>query len=305
MGVKISLITITYRPGYIDNLVAGILNQSMPKDDFEWILVDDLWELRKSVVHKYIGDRFRYRHIPPREITHLCGTTIAFNTGLRACDCDSKLVYSMADYIYMIGKECLSRHYELYDIYGPRVLISGGLIDGITSTGKSLIDERPKMITVDIGGKITSFPECTPPIEFPMKKDYRSIVPSNFISIWDHNDFENVFSLPDYNHNLDWRSLECMLIADRCLTSSPMVIEILNGNWFWCGRNDSVAKAGLVSVGGLEELNGVHGGLEAAMANELIGNHGYKYLIDYYRMNTCVMLPHPYRKPENPEPVRK
>ena len=47
-GMKISVLTFTYRPGYIDNMTQALRDQTLK--DFEWLLIDDLWEQRKDVV---------------------------------------------------------------------------------------------------------------------------------------------------------------------------------------------------------------------------------------------------------------
>ncbi|GAG63016.1 unnamed protein product, partial [marine sediment metagenome] len=66
MKPKITVLTIIYRPGYIDSMVAALEAQTFR--EFEWVLVDDLYEQRKDLVKDYIGGAFPLTHIPPRKI---------------------------------------------------------------------------------------------------------------------------------------------------------------------------------------------------------------------------------------------
>ena len=42
----VTVLTITYRTGYIDTMVQALRAQSLEPDRWEWVLVDDLWERR-------------------------------------------------------------------------------------------------------------------------------------------------------------------------------------------------------------------------------------------------------------------
>ena len=132
---KVSVLTIGYRPGYVDTLVESLVNQTMPKDEWEWVLVDDIWELRKDAVRDHIQGRINYLHLPSKEIKEHAATATAINTGLAVAQ--GELVYFMADYCYP-HHQCLERHWYIYQKYGPRTIISGPLVDGITMWGSSL-----------------------------------------------------------------------------------------------------------------------------------------------------------------------
>lgn len=280
------MVTITWRPGYIDSIVQALRAQTMPPNDWEWVLVDDLFELRKGLVREHIGGAFSYQHLPPREITEYSGTAIAFNTGLAAARGD--LLYLMSDYLYP-APCCLERHWYVYQKYGPKVIISGPLLDGITSQGMSVWRGAPPVRhATRIKDTVKVIFEHSPPIFWPLKQDIERPTKDNLLSI-----FRTPF-VPKWPAVLlpDWRT---GAVANVKL--EPEVYECTSGSqWWWAGKNDSAPTALVREAGGLDESKrGQHGGLDTILAAKLT-EMGCRFLVDISAV--CVQLPHPFRKPE-------
>ena len=286
MTPKVSVVSICYRPGYFDTLVAGLKSQTFT--DFEWIICDDLRSIRKTEVANYIGDAFPFKHVKPRVVRDLSATASALNTALSYCS--GELVYFMSDYMY-IHPRALQRHWYIYQRYGPKVIISGALIDAITVTGQSVYTGHPpKMITVKVGDKPVTFPELTPPLEWPMIYAEKP-TQQNLISIW-AEEFKPAWS-EVAGYGVDWRT---GAIANWALEYGVYKNTTGDFKWFWAGRNDSGPLAVFKEVGGMDErLDGQHGGIEADMATR-IKNLGYSYLVD--TKCPAYMLSHPFRKKE-------
>ncbi len=285
MTPKVSVVSICYRPGYFDTMIAGLKSQTFK--EFEWVVADDLLDIRKEAVANYIGGAFPFKHVKPKVVRDLSATASALNTALSFCT--GELVYFMADYMY-IHPRALQRHWYIYKRYGPKVIISGALIDAITVTGASIwTGHPPKIITVKVGDKNVTFPEHTPPLEWPMIYAERP-TQENLISIW-AVEFKPAWGEIN-GYGLDWRTG-----ATANVKWEDGLYENVSGfQWFWAGRNDSGPLAVFKEVGGMDErLDGQHGGIEADMATR-IKNLGYSYLID----TECpaYMLPHPFRKKE-------
>lgn len=285
MKPKVTVLQMACRPGYIDSTVASLKAQTLPPSEWEFILVDDLYdELRKDLVKAFIGDRLNFLHIPPKKISpFLSATATALNTGIECAQ--GELIYFMADYMY-IHPRCLERHWEIYSKYGD-VLISGPLIDRITLAGKSVwLGATPVIIKVKVGDEVITFPEHTPPIEWEIKERFEEPLEENLISIW-----RKPFIKPTWPHDLppDWRLGACCSIP-----LEKNLYENLSGaQWWWAGRNDSAPRKRLLEVGGMDErLDGQHGGIETDMAKRM----NLRYLID--REAPAYMLPHPTRKKE-------
>ena len=126
--VKISVITATYRTQVLDgrdfllSQAKGLAEQTF--QDFEWIVIDDLYGYRditfgeEGITPVWYG--------PPRGgvKTHFAAAS-AWNTGF--IHAQGELVYFMNDYIGL-SPLVLERHWQLYQDYGPKVIISGRLV---------------------------------------------------------------------------------------------------------------------------------------------------------------------------------
>lgn len=284
MSPKISVLVIIYRPGYIDSMTEALRNQTFK--DFEWILVDDLWEQRKEIIKEYVGGSLNLKHIPPREIKPYATTCLAGNTGF--IHAEGKLIYIMPDYIYPHPR-VLERHWEIYSKYGPKVTISGPLIDAIVASGRSVWAGASPM-TVEIKndeGEIVTYPEYTPPISFPLKDNFEEPTPENLISI-----FKEPFK-PTWPETVlpDWRLGHISKVSIE-----KNLCENDNPDWFW-GRNDSAPLEALLDINGLDEaFDGRRGGADADLGARLM-KYGCRLLVD--REAPCYMLPHPVRKRAN------
>lgn len=121
--MKVSVLTTTVRPwDFLLRQREALEGQTL--DDFEWIVVDN-----------YVGPRdFTLRGRFPITIAKSRGgqppymaEALAKNSGLRYCQ--GELVYLMNDYILPTPK-VLERHWQLFQEYGPKVIISGPLQSG-------------------------------------------------------------------------------------------------------------------------------------------------------------------------------
>lgn len=284
MSRKISVLTIMYRPGYLDSMTQCLREQTFK--DFEWILVDDLWEQRKDILREYVGNSLNLKHIPPREVRPYSCSAMAVNTGL--IHAEGELIYFMNDYMYLHPR-VLERHWEIYSKYGPKVLISGPLIDAIVASGKSVWAGAPAM-PIQIKneeGNIITYPELTPPIPFPLKDNFEEPTPDNLISI-----FREPFQ-PTWPKTFppDWRLGHISKFSiDKNLCEND------NPNWFW-GRNDSAPLKALLDINGMDEaLDGRRGGADADLGARLKA-YGCRLLVD--REVPCYILPHPVWKRAN------
>ena len=292
--LRVSVITITWRPGFIDSMVQALRAQTLRKEEWEWVLVDDLWEKRKEAVAEYVGDSLNLVHIPPREIKPYSATGIAFNTGLQHAS--GQLAYFMADYSYPHPR-CLERHWYIYRKYGPKVMTIGPLVDRLTQNGKSVwTGAQPIPTTVQVGDKTITYPEHSPAVELKLKPDYNQPIPENLISVWAE---EFVPRWPVYLP-MDWRigytvfdpksqrAVPCVSVERNLFESNP------GGQWWYGGRNDSASLEALRAVGGMVESE-QHEGTDANLSRRL-REYGCRLLVD--REAPCYILPHPNRKPE-------
>lgn len=284
--MKVTVVTITYRPGYIDTITQALRNQTMPKDDWELILVDDLWETRKEAVAKYIGSAFNFTHIPPREIKDYSATAIAINTGIVHAKGD--LIYFSADYMYPHPR-CLERHWQIFEQFGPKIIISGPLLDGINTKNQSVwLKAQPVKTTVEVDGKPIVYHEHSPSISWPMKPDSQIVKPENFISIW----AEPFIPVWPEHFLLDWR---LGWIANFPVANNVFV-NARGATWWWLGRNDSGSREILIAANGMNEaLDGIHGGLDTEITSRLM-ELGCFHFVD--TEVPAYVLPHPRRKKE-------
>ena len=280
--MRLSVLTICYRPGYILELTQALEAQTRPPD--EWVVIDELAHQREKLVRELVGDRVNLVYIPlePSPVTN---TVKAFNLGLEHCR--GELVYCMADYMSP-NFQCLQRHWHIYQKYGPKVIISGPLIDGITVTGNSVwTGANPVRHTVLVGGQPITYPEHLPPIPLSLKPDFLSPTPENLLSI-----LQEPF-VPVWPQRLatDWRMGQMAHIS-----LEKDVYECTSPAWWYAGRNDSAPLAMLRAAGGLVESRpGFHGGMEVELAARMMAL-GARYLVD--RVAPAYILPHPTRKAE-------
>lgn len=288
----ITVVTITYRPGYVDTLAQALREQTMDRSLWEWVLVDDLHAQRREAVAKEIGGAFSYKHLPSKEIKPYSATATAINTGLAVAE--GELVYFMADYVYP-HPTCLERHWEIYSRFGPNVFISGPLIDGITCLGKSVYGQTPETVataqelTVKVGANSVTYNEHLPPIPIGIKPGFEHPTTDNLISIW----LEPFRPIWPEAPGMDWR----MGFITPNVVGPDLRLHTGEQQWWWGGRNDSAPLALLRRAGGLEETKeSQHGNLDVELQQRM-SDLGAFYLVD--RRAPCFILPHPTRKKES------
>ena len=115
----ITVLTVTYRgTERLQAMAESLARQT--HQDFEWVIVDDLYETRKDEVSRL---PFPNRHMPPRNgVKEGNAWSSAMNTGI--LHARGELLHFMADSV-VLTRGLLARHWELYKAYGPKVLISG------------------------------------------------------------------------------------------------------------------------------------------------------------------------------------
>jgi glycosyltransferase involved in cell wall biosynthesis len=118
----VSVITTTYRHGGIDIAYASLRKQTY--QDFEWILLDPLYEKRKNEVKAYVRD-IKLKHLPeiPCQRPQLTSVpyhiNCASNQAVRAASGDYLLFYQ--DYIWL-SAAAIEKMVNLVD---PKTVVSG------------------------------------------------------------------------------------------------------------------------------------------------------------------------------------
>lgn len=121
--MKVSVVTITARPG-IFRFGRETLEAQTFKD-FEWIVVDALYDERKDDVKEYMKDvLFGFKHIPDPKKDKGYNLAKANNAGIR--NSDGELIIWLQDFI-LIPQEGIQKFVDLYQKY-PDSLYSG--VDG-------------------------------------------------------------------------------------------------------------------------------------------------------------------------------
>lgn len=292
--LEVTCLTIAYRPGYVDTMVQALKAQTLDPKNWEWILVDDLWERRHDAVARHINGAFQFQHLPPREIHPYSATGIAINTGLAWGQ--GKLVYFMADYMYP-NPRCLQRHWEIYQEFGPKVYISGPIIDGITIEGRSVwglsreTQSTGWPVGVKVGDEVMGYTEHMPALQVDIQDHAELLTPDNMISVW-KKPFAPLWPAAP---GLDWR-MGGLLLKSRAVARDLLRFQGPPGSWY-AGRNDSAGLELLRASGGLEEEpKGKHGGLEVNWEQRM-RDLGACYLVD--QQAPAMLLPHPTRKREH------
>ena len=291
--IDVTVLTIAYKPGYIDTMAQALKDQTLDHDRWEWILVDDICDKRREAVRELVGSNMHFLHIPPREIKPYSATGIAVNTGL--AQARGKLVYFMADYMYP-HPSCLERHWQIYQEFGPKVFISGPIIDAITQAGRSLFAVDPAKAskqweqTILIGDELSIAMEGLPSLTVGLKEGFNLLTEDNALSIWAQPFTAQWPAAPGVDWRMGYVSLEARGLAPDLLKhyGAP--------TWWWAGRNDSADLKLLLESGGLDEgPPGKHGGLEVIWQQRM-KDMGASYLID--QRAPAMLLPHPTRKRE-------
>lgn len=268
-------------------MVESLIAQTMPQGEWEFILVDDLFDQRREAVKKYVLGKIKnFKHMPPRELKPFFAVASAMNTGI--VHAEGELVYFMNDYIYL-SPRCLARHYEIYSKYGPKVLISGPLIDALVASGQSVyFGAQPTPWPVKENGRVFPWVEGSPPIQIKLKDNFDEVVEDNFISV-----FAEPFVPPKLDVRLpDWRlgGATDVQVEEHLFENTTY----RGAGWWWAGRNDSASLEALFEINGFDEnFDGRSGAIDGDTALRM-AEAGCRYLIDIEA--PCYVLTHPLRK---------
>jgi len=116
--------------------------------DFEWIVVDDLFDKREFAL---VAD-FPISHIPPYGgVVPYDAPSRAINTGI--VHAQGQLLHIMHDYV-RLTPDVLARHWEIFEEYGPKCIISGPRIpvEGEPEGKAARLRANPdKMVTPRVG----------------------------------------------------------------------------------------------------------------------------------------------------------
>lgn len=261
---SISVITIIFRYGYIDTLVQSLRNQSFK--EFEFVLVDELYWLRRDMVKDYIGNSFPLKHIPPREVSKVTMSAHAHNDGIMHSE--GELLYYLSDYVYL-HPDCLKRHWEIYQKYGPKVIISGPLIYFYPF----LSDNSSKLkLAVNYQGSVVKFKDYA---DLAIKENLLSVLENKFEPEWPSSlmpdpRIRNVCNMP-----LELYLWECT--EHYLLSLDPSCHKF---HW-WAGVNDSAPLEAMLDLNGFNEnLDGEYGGHIDGDISARLMSSGYRFLID-------------------------
>jgi len=93
--------------------------------DFEWVVVDDLYDDRKELLTEAVGGEFPLTHTNTPDRKPYFNTVEALHTAIRHSR--GELIFWMIDYVF-IHKETLGRHWKLYQEY-PNAFFSGRSVE--------------------------------------------------------------------------------------------------------------------------------------------------------------------------------
>ena len=119
---KVTVITTTVRPwDFLKKQLADLEAQTLP--DIEWIIKDDRRDERDWVI---TSSKIEIKYTPPGEgVVDWFAPALGQNTCLRYAK--GELVFFMNDYVRLTPK-VLERHWQLYQEYGPHVVILGPMV---------------------------------------------------------------------------------------------------------------------------------------------------------------------------------
>jgi len=254
---KISVLTPTFKPGYIKMNVEALVNQAFK--DFEWILIDDLYDLRGKVVKEYLDTTgLEYTYKPPRKLVDYFDCSGALNSCILYAK--GELLYFMNDYEYPL-KTTLARHWYLYKKYGPKAFFTG-LIASYAYL------EIPNLEWINI--------------YVPHRKYWLNMFTGKI-------DYRKLNLYPEkmpYEMELESLVYEVKNMEELWNTKT---------RGFWAGRNDSCPLELALELNGFNEcLSGVWGGQDNDFHERLMVAYGAKYIKDGNLENLSLELPNPF-----------
>lgn len=141
--MKISVITVTNRVGGIDINWSSLRRQTF--DDFEWVLVDTLYEKRKDAVKQYTKNDPRVKHIQQTKKDPKAKTWLnhAENEGIK--NSEGELIVFLQDYIN-IAPDALEKYWYAYQQNKKSMITGVGHQYG--KPGKEDVVDHEGLITV-------------------------------------------------------------------------------------------------------------------------------------------------------------
>lgn len=141
--MKISIITVTNRPGGLDLQWYALKNQTF--EDFEWIICDTLAQKRRKLLQKYTNNDKRIKHIQqdPKKEGYATGLAKAENQALR--EASGELCVMLQDYIW-IPPQSLDKYWYAYKAMEKSLVSGVGNIYG--KPGKKDIVDNNGLLTV-------------------------------------------------------------------------------------------------------------------------------------------------------------
>ena len=128
MTIKVSVVTPTFRAwNMLERQAQWLAKVDFPQDQFEWVIVDDLYEQRREWVASF-KTAFPIHHMAPRFLNTQFDAVGAINTGF--LHARGELLYLLVDYVEP-SSSAIRRHWELYQEYGPKVVVMGPLYDAL------------------------------------------------------------------------------------------------------------------------------------------------------------------------------
>jgi len=122
MSKKISVLLATYRKGGLDISFSGLTHQTMPKEDWELILVDVWWMERSTTVRNYLGNKIDYTHCyPARTLWPVDSVNMHRNSAIALAE--GELCIFFCDYMY-VRPDYLERMWGQYQQSKPATPIA-------------------------------------------------------------------------------------------------------------------------------------------------------------------------------------
>jgi len=252
---RISVVTATFKPGYIVTMSNALKNQRFK--DFEWILIDDLYDLRGDLVKEHLDKiGLNYIYKPPRKLVDYFAAASSWNTVFLYAK--GELLYFLNDYEFPLSK-CLERHWSIYKKYGPKVIISGitmsHTVPMIDLTFLDLYNPHPKY-------QLNIFKDLEEP---------RTINPEIGILPLEHEVEPLVYQ-----------------------TNIHELARVGRRGW-WAGRNDSAPLELCLDLNGFNEgFDGVWGGQDVDFHERAEEAYGAKYMVDGSLDVLSLELPNPF-----------
>lgn len=249
--------TPTFKPGYVKLNAEALAKQKFK--DFEWVLIDDLYDIRGKAVEEFLeATGITYVYKPPRKYHDYFDCAGALNSCLLYAT--GELVYWMNDYEYPLHTT-LARHWYLHKKYGPKAFYTGLIktyphLEIPNIEWISIYNPHPKYWLNIFKGKVNYKKLSLYPLKMPYKKELEPLV-------YEITEMEELWSTKTRG--------------------------------FWAGRNDSCPLEMALDLNGFNEcLSGAWGGQDNDFHERMLVAYGAKYIKDGNVENLSLELPNPF-----------